>query len=72
MFETIGMLKQGGLLMIPLGLCSIAAVAIIIERSLALRRSSIIDQRVTKIIDQYAGEASAQPAMIACDPCLIC
>lgn len=39
-------IKAGGWLMLPLILCSIAAVAIIIERSIRLKRSRILPQQL--------------------------
>jgi len=66
MFETIGMLRQGGLIMLPLGLCSLTAVTIILERLYALRRSAVIGGRVPRIMQQYGGEATADAALAAC------
>ena len=66
MFETIGMLRQGGLIMLPLALCSLTAVTIIIERLYALRRSAVIEDHVLRIIQQYGGEATADAALAAC------
>ena len=66
MFETLAMLKHGGLLMLPLGLCSLAAVTIIIERAVALRRPAVIDPQLIQVVAQYDGEASADKAVLAC------
>ena len=66
MFETIGMLRQGGLIMLPLGLCSLTAVTIIIERLYALRRSAVIAGRVLRVMQQYGGEGTADAALAAC------
>jgi len=66
MFETIGMLRQGGLIMLPLALCSLTAVTIILERLYALRRSAVFEGRVLHIMQQYAGETTADAALAAC------
>jgi biopolymer transport protein ExbB len=66
MFETLGMLRQGGWVMFPLGICSVVALTIIIERSIALRRNNVIDGRVVRILEDYEGEASGPAALIAC------
>lgn len=66
MFETLQMLKQGGWPMIPLALCSLAAVAIIIERSIALRKESVFDNRILKLVEDYNGEEHADPAIVIC------
>lgn len=66
MLEAWGMLYQGGWIIFPIFVCSMAGLTIIIERSIALRRSTVIDPRVLKVIADYKGEASATPAVIAC------
>jgi len=66
MFETIGMLRQGGLIMLPLGLCSLAAVTIILERLYALRRSAVMDHQVLRLMQEYPGEGAADAALAAC------
>ena len=66
MLDTLAMLKQGGWIMFPLALCSLAALTIIIERALALQRAKVIDPRVLTMMDGYEGEESAGPAMVAC------
>ncbi len=69
MFESLSMLKQGGLTMVPLGICSLVAVTIIIERAMALRRVFVIDPRVLELVRDYEGEASAAPTIAACQRC---
>lgn len=66
MFETLAMLKQGGWPMIPLAICSVTALTIVIERALALRRDLIIDPRVVRMVNDYAGDASVEAAMATC------
>ena len=69
MFETLGMLKQGGWPMLALGVCSLAAVAIIMERLFALRHKKVIDARAVQVIEEYEGESSAAGALAACQRC---
>ena len=66
MLEVIDMLQQGGLCMIPLGICSLAAVTIIIERCFFLRRSLIIDRQLIHVIGEYQGDESAEGALLTC------
>jgi len=66
MSEVLAILHQGGWVMFPIGIASLLAVTIVIERALALRRASVIDPRVLSIIDSYAGEASAETSLNAC------
>lgn len=42
---------KGGIMMIPLGFCSIVALAVIIERVINLRRSKIIHQEFVDLIE---------------------
>ena len=52
--------------MIPLGLCSIAALTIIIERIYALRRPYNIPVSILDMVEVYQGEDSASPALQIC------
>jgi len=54
--RMIEFLKSGGLTMIPLGLCSILAVAVIIEKFFALRRKKIIPEKNLSTIDAFIEE----------------
>lgn len=66
MFESFAMLKQGGLCMIPLGISSVIAATIIIERGIALRRSAVIEPSVRRLIEECRGEESAEAAAAVC------
>src|ERR1051325_5092453 len=44
--------EKGGVFMIPLIICSLVAVALILERSFALLRRRVISQRLAEVIDQ--------------------
>jgi len=60
------MIRQGGWTMVPLGICSLFGLAIIIERTIALRRSAVIDPKVLRLMDQYSGNTSDEEAIVAC------
>ena len=66
MFEFVETLKSGGWPMIPLGVCSVVALTIILERAVALRRRAVIDQTVVRAINAYQGETSAAAALELC------
>ncbi len=66
MFQTIAMLKQGGWTMLPLGICSLLALTIIIERIVALRWRAVIDPKILNAVERYAGEPSAIALLNAC------
>ncbi|MDA0840767.1 MAG: MotA/TolQ/ExbB proton channel family protein [Planctomycetota bacterium] len=53
----------GGPLMHPLLLCSLISVAVIIERALRLRRSSLIDPAVVEDIQAHIEEGKAEMAV---------
>ena len=66
MQEAMNMLVLGGWPMIPLGLCSLAAFTIIIERSFVLRRKRVIDPHVIWVLQDYRGEESVKSALQGC------
>ena len=66
MREAIAFLEQGGWPMVPLGLCSIAALTVVLERLFALRRSQSVPKRIVDVIDRYQGEASVEASIQAC------
>ena len=52
--------------MIPLAFCSLAAVTIIIERLVALRRGRVLQAGVVDALRSYAGEDSVKPTLDVC------
>ena len=66
MLETLAMLKQGGWPMAPLAVCSVLALAVILERVYALRRNRVIDPAVVQALEAYRGEDSAAGTLIVC------
>ncbi len=63
MFEF---LARGGVLMIPLGVCSILAVAIILERTLNLRTQKIIQLDILQQVRDLVAENQVSDAMTLC------
>ena len=55
--------QKGGIMMIPIGLCSLVALTVIIERLIALRRKSIIPPSflpgLRKVMDDKPGDTAA-------------
>ena len=54
--------EKGGVIMIPLGLCSLAAIAIAAERTVVLRRSRIIPPGVAERCDEAIGAGTSPDA----------
>lgn len=52
--------------MIPLAICSIAAVTIVIERLVALRRSRVLNVRLVDRVEQYRGQEPLDTVLHAC------
>jgi biopolymer transport protein ExbB len=52
--------------MVPLGICSIAALAVILERAFALRRSRNIPEVIVDLLGLYKGEESVESAFHVC------
>lgn len=64
--ESIDFLWQGGWPMIPLGICSIAGLAVALERLIALRTPRAIPKVVVDATDLYQGETSVESALGTC------
>ncbi|MBT3706774.1 MAG: MotA/TolQ/ExbB proton channel family protein, partial [Proteobacteria bacterium] len=61
----IEFIKSGGWLMLPIVACSVISLAIIIERSLALRRRVVMPEGLVADIDRALGRGSVTPDRIA-------
>jgi biopolymer transport protein ExbB len=57
---------QGGLMMYPLAVCSILALAIALERGFALRRSRIIRPEIVSVIENIQGPEDIGHALSVC------
>ncbi|MBW7996974.1 MAG: MotA/TolQ/ExbB proton channel family protein [Candidatus Glassbacteria bacterium] len=63
----IELFQQGGVLMYPLAVCSVVALAIIVERSLNLRRSKVIRPDITQVIENIKGPEDLGLAYSICE-----
>ena len=60
-------LMGGGPIMIPLFICSVVALAVILERTISLRRSRIIKPELIYIINVIRGPKDIQSVISRCD-----
>jgi len=62
-------IQEGGLLMIPIGFCSLIMVALIFERTISLRRGRVIPKPfVTRFIQQLSdGQLDREQALALCE-----
>lgn len=65
--QIFKVIMQGGILMIPIGLCSIVSLAIIIERFYSLRRASIDTREFMDTMRQVLRQNRIQDAVEICD-----
>ena len=65
--QIFNVIMKGGILMIPIGLCSIVALAIIIERFFSLRRASIDTREFIDTMRQVLRQNRIQDAVEICD-----
>ena len=63
----IELFQQGGVLMYPLALCSVIAVAIIIERGFNLSRKKIIRPEIIQVIENIKGTQDLGLAYSICE-----
>ncbi|MEE4311775.1 MAG: MotA/TolQ/ExbB proton channel family protein [candidate division KSB1 bacterium] len=61
------MLQRGGIIMIPLILCSIISLAIIIEKIIALRKKKIINSEIVSVIENIKSNADIDLAVSICE-----
>ena len=67
MQEVWQMLQRGGIIMIPLFLCSIIAVAVLIEKLITLRKRKIIIPEIVSVIENIKSAADIDLALSICD-----
>jgi biopolymer transport protein ExbB len=58
--------ESGGKVMIPLALCSIFALAIVIERAYALRSEKVISPKITLLLEQMNGPEDLAALIAVC------
>ena len=63
MIETI---RSGGVIMLPLGACSVLALAIILERLWNMRRVKVIAPDVIVQVNHWIGQGVVEEAMALC------
>lgn len=59
-------LSRGGILMIPLGICSVCAVAIVIERAFSLRKKKVIRLDMVQQLKEMLSEKRVGDAVTLC------
>lgn len=67
MKNIIDFLAKGGIIMIPLFLCSVAALAVAIEKSLALRRRKVIVPALVGVLENVKGPEDFNLALSICE-----
>ena len=66
MQEAWLMLQRGGIMMIPLFLCSIIVLAIVIERAITLRKKKILIPEIISVIETIKGSEDINLAISIC------
>ncbi|MFC1491194.1 MotA/TolQ/ExbB proton channel family protein [Nitrospinota bacterium] len=61
------LLKKGGYAMIPIGLCSIIAVAVVFERVISLRREKVLPDELVAATEKYLRRADYEEAVRICE-----
>lgn len=59
-------LQQGGITMIPLGLCSVVALAIVIEKAFSLRRRKVLTPEVMSVISSITSPKDIELVTAVC------
>ncbi len=67
MENTLYFFQKGGFIIYPLLLCSIAGLAIVIEKGLALRRKKVIVPEIVNVIDNIQGPGDIGLALSICE-----
>lgn len=67
MTNIIQTLSQGGLVMIPLALCSIMALAIIIEKFISLRKKKIFNPEIISVVKNISDPNDFALALSVCN-----
>lgn len=62
MSDFIDLIFQGGWPMIPLGLGSLAALTVVLERAFALRRDKVISPEIVRILHEFGNPDGGSPS----------
>ncbi len=67
--SLLGMLREGGVLMIPIGFCSFVLLVFVFERSVSLRRGRVVPRPfVRRFLEQLrAGQLAREDALRICE-----
>lgn len=66
MTEVWQFLVKGGIIMIPLAICSILGLAVVIEKALSLRRKKVIIPEIVTVLDNIQGPDDIGLALSIC------
>jgi biopolymer transport protein ExbB len=66
MNEALSLLQSGGIVMIPLLICSVTVLAVVIERSISLRRKRVLKPEIINLIDTIKKPEDIQFAISIC------
>jgi len=67
MEHILDFFEKGGIVLYPLFLCSIAGLAVVIEKCLALRREKVIVPEIVNVIDNIQGPGDIGLALSICE-----
>lgn len=67
MTEIWQFLVKGGIIMIPLALCSVLGLAIVLEKMLTLRRKKVIFPEIVNVLDNIQGPEDIGLALSICE-----
>ncbi len=67
METALHLLKAGGITMIPLLLCSVLALAIILEKAYSLRTKRVISPEVASMVENLENSSEIIPSIALCD-----
>ena len=66
MEATYEFLAKGGVLMVPILLCSVIALALFLERTWALQRARVLPRRLMELVLELLNERKASEAETVC------
>ncbi len=67
MTEVWQFLVKGGIIMIPLGLCSVLGLAIVLEKAFSLRRKKVIVPEIVNVLEHIKGPDDIGLALSICE-----
>ncbi|MBN1464468.1 MotA/TolQ/ExbB proton channel family protein [candidate division KSB1 bacterium] len=67
MADVYSYLSRGGIIMVPLLLSSVLALAIVIERAISLRRSKILVPEIISVVEEFSSNEDVKLATSLCE-----